>query len=85
MKVIQMPHVRSKYVSTVGELINELEKYNRAAYVMLDNHGDTHAIRKPEIWNDADPDSPIAIYIGDELDKKYEAIEVFIDDLEEPE
>jgi hypothetical protein len=81
MKVIKMPRKRKDYCTTVGELIEELEKYDKDAYVMLDNEGNTYSVPRPMIWNENDPESPVAFFIGPEIAHHMEDVTKFVEKL----
>jgi hypothetical protein len=50
---------------TVKELIERLQKFDEDKLVILDDDGNTYGLDDNEIdiWNESDPESPIAIYI----------------------
>jgi len=53
-------------VSTVGELIEELRKFSPDRLIIVDLDGNTDGVPRPELWNENDPESPVALFI-DEL------------------
>lgn len=48
---------------TVHELIEMLNGFDPEALVILDNDGNTHDCPKPELWNENDSNSPVALFI----------------------
>ena len=50
---------------TVKELIKLLEKLDPDKLVIIDDNGNTYGLDSDEIsiWNENDPESPVAIYI----------------------
>lgn len=47
---------------TVSELIEKLQKFDGEKLVIVDDDGNTWGCPDPEIWNENDPESPIAFY-----------------------
>jgi len=53
-------------VSTVGEFIEELRKFSPDRLIIVDLDGNTDGVPRPKLWNENDPESPVALFI-DEL------------------
>ncbi len=52
-------------MTTIKELIEHLKKFDEDKLVILDDDGNTYGIDEAtiSIWNEKDPESPVAIYI----------------------
>ena len=48
---------------TIKELIEKLQKFDEDKLVIIDNDGNTFGVDNPEIWNEEDPESPVAFYV----------------------
>jgi hypothetical protein len=58
-------------LETVGDLVIHLSKFNPNASIIIDIQGNTTDMKRRSvaIWNENDPESPVAIYVGEFIDE----------------